>query len=353
MESNTSKDLPLSEGGKQLSGTPKSTAAARSWLGGVMFTLVLAAGGFVLSAVPGFNRVGPMACSIILAILYRHFWRYPQAIQSGIQFSAKHFLRFAIVLYGLKLDIHLILASGPVLILRDAGVIIFSLMATVWLGRKVKADRMISLLLGVGTGVCGAAAIAAVAPIVKAKEEDTAISVGIIALVGTIFSIVYTVIRPVLPLSVTEYGIWSGSSLHEIAHAALAGAVAGMDGLTMALLAKLGRVLLLVPLCFGFMYWMKRKNKNHTVDTKVEFPWFLVGFMIMSLFGSFALGRWIPVSPMMMDGLSQATTYILSSAMVGLGLNVNLRHLRTKALRPLVAMLVTSILLSILTFLLV
>lgn len=132
----------------------------------------------------------------------------------------------------------------------------------IWLAKVIKADGTISLLAGVGTGVCGAAAIAAVAPIVKAKDEDTAISIGMIALIGTIFSIIYTMIRPILPYSDLDYGIWSGISLHELAHVALAATPAGQDALAIALLAKLGRVFLLIPLCFILIYFMKRKNKS-------------------------------------------------------------------------------------------
>jgi len=262
-------------------------------------------------------------------------------------------LRFAIILYGLKLNVDVILHQGLGLIFRDIAVITFAILFTIWLGKRLKAESSLTLLLGVGTGVCGAAAIAAVSPILKAKEEDTAIGVGIIALVGTIFSITYTIMRPFLPLSDIQYGIWSGTTLHEIAHVVLAGAPAGPYGLAIALLAKLGRVLLLIPLSLILMYWMKRKNIGQTEETKIEFPWFLIGFILMSVFGSYVLGKSIPVSDEVLDQLSLATTFLLSAAMVGLGLNVSLRDLRTKAFRPLVAMSMTSIILSILTFFIV
>ncbi|TDK59186.1 YeiH family putative sulfate export transporter [Bacillus salipaludis] len=320
------------------------------WLGGIAFTIVVAALGYALSKVPGFDHVGPLACAIVIAVFYRQFFGYPEKLRAGIQFSAKRFLRFAIILYGLKLNIDIVLHQGLGLLARDVGVIAFAIVLTVWLGKLLKAESTLSLLLGVGTGVCGAAAIAAVSPIIKAKDEDTAIGVGIIALVGTIFSIVYTILRPFLPLSAIEYGIWSGTSLHEIAHVALAGAPAGPDGLAIALLAKLGRVLLLVPLSFILMYWMKRKNTSNPGDTKIEFPWFLIGFILMSLLGSYVFGKSIPVSKTALDGVATATTFILTSAMVGLGLNVSLRDLRTKAARPLIAMLITSVVLSIVTF---
>ncbi|MBU8919035.1 YeiH family protein [Bacillus sp. FJAT-29953] len=350
MGSQSARILPQDEQNEQPLKKPETKPSAYFWLGGIAFTIVIAAFGFALAKVPGFDRVGPLACAIVLAVMYRQFFGYPEKIRAGIQFSSKRFLRFAIILYGLKLNIDVVIHQGLGLIARDIGVIAFAILLTVWLGKLLKAESSLVLLLGVGTGVCGAAAIAAVSPILKAKDEDTAIGVGIIALVGTIFSITYTILRPFLPLSAIDYGIWSGISLHEIAHVALAGAPAGPDGLAIALLAKLGRVLLLVPLCFILMYWMKRRSSGSAGDTKIEFPWFLIGFILMSLFGSYILGHSIPVSKAAMDGISTATTFILTSAMVGLGLNVSLRDLRTKAARPLIAMLITSIILSLVSY---
>lgn len=332
--------------------TPEPTSAispSMLWLGGVGFTLIIALLGFGLSKVPGFDRVGPLASAIVIAIIYRQIWGYPFAIRSGIQFSAKKLLRLAIILYGLKLNIDVILHQGLGMLAYDAGVIVFAIACTMLLAKWLKADMSLSLLLGVGTGVCGAAAIAAVSPIVKAKDDDTAIGVGIIALVGTVFAIGYTLLRPILPMTLIDYGTWSGLTLHELAQVALAAAPAGQDALAIGLLAKLGRVLLLIPLCFILMYWMKRKGKAE-VDTKIEFPWFLIGFIVMSLFGSYVLGKYIPYPEEAQSIVSSATTWILSMAMVGLGLNVSLSDVRTKALRPLAAMVITSLLLSVLTF---
>lgn len=331
----------------------RSKVSARTlWLGGVAFTFLVALLGYGLSKIPGFDRVGPLACAILIAVAYRQVWGYPESIRSGIQFSAKRLLRLAIILYGLKLNIDVVLHQGLGLLVYDAGVIAFAILLTVLLAKWLKAEPSLSLMLGVGTGVCGAAAIAAVSPIIQAKEEDTAIGVGIIALVGTVFSVLYTVVRPYLPLTPVEYGMWSGISLHEIAHVALAAAPAGQDGLAMGLLAKLGRVLLLVPLCFILMYWMKRTGKVQS-GTKIEFPWFLIGFLVMSVFGSYVLGSSIPVSEGFQTGIANVTTFVLTMAMVGLGLNVNLRALRTKAARPLIAMSITSVLLSVLSFFLI
>lgn len=326
----------------------KSSSIGR-WLGGIGFTFIIALISFGLSKIPGLDHIGQLACAIIIAVIYRQIWGYPEKLRTGIQFSAKRLLRLAIILFGFNLNINIILHEGLGLLVRDIGTIVFSILLTVLLAKLFKADASLSLLLGIGTGVCGAAAIAAVSPILKAKDENTAIGAGIIALVGTIFAIIYTIIIPFIPLTALQYGIWSGVSLHEIAHVALAGAPAGPHALAVALLAKLGRIFLLVPLSFILMYWMKRKEKVES-GAKIEFPWFLIGFIMMSLLGSYVFGHAIFLPASVMKGVSFFTSFILTMAMIGLGLNVSLKDLRTKALRPLVAMTITSVLLSIITF---
>ncbi|KGX88313.1 YeiH family protein [Pontibacillus marinus] len=322
----------------------------RNWISGVLFTAVFAALGLLLIQLPVFQHIGALASSILLAILYRQLFGYPNQLRTGIQFSTKKLLRVAIILFGLKLNLDVVFNEGLGLLVRGAGTIIFALIVTMLLAKWFKGDKTISMLLAVGTGVCGAAAIAAVSPIIKSEEEDTALSVGIIALVGTIFGIAYTLIGPLLPISAESYGIWSGLSLHEIAHVALAAAPAGEDALAMALLAKLGRVLLLIPLCFILVYWMQRKNKDQNAETNVSFPWFLLGFIIMSFLGSYVFGHSIPLPDNSLTIVSHITTFLLAMAMSGLGLNVDLKSIGTKTLRPLLAMFITSVLLSIVTY---
>lgn len=328
----------------------KNASSFGRWIAGIAFTFFIALLGYLLAMLPGFKPVGQLACAIIIAVIYRQIFGYPEALRQGITFSTKKLLRFAIILYGLKLNINTVFHDGLGLLVRDVFVILFAIGLMIGLAKLFKADKNISLLLGVGTGVCGAAAIAAVAPIIKTKDEDTAISVGIIAMMGTIFAIGYTIVRPFLPLTSMDYGIWSGISLHELAHVAIAAEPAGENALAVALLAKLGRVFLLVPLCFILIYFMKRKNRGEDTQNKVDFPWFLLGFILMSIFGSYVLGNYIPVSANVMDGIASVTTWILTAAMVGLGLNVSLKDLRNRALKPLLAIAITSVCLSIVAY---
>lgn len=326
-------------------------SAWKKWVGGVSFTFLIAALGYLLAMVPGFSLAGPLASAIVLSVGYRQIFGYPETYRPGIEFSSKRLLRFAIILYGLKLNVGTVLSDGLGLLLLDAAVVAFAILFTMWLARVMKADSSISMLVGIGTGVCGAAAIAATAPILKTKEEDTAIGVGIIALMGTFFAIMYTLLRPVLPIDDLAYGSWVGVSIHEVAQVALAAAPAGEEPLAMALLAKLGRVFLLIPLCFILIYIMKRKNKGKDAEeANVAFPWFLVGFIVMSILGTYVFGPVIPVAETTMDTVDVMTTFLLTAAMVGLGLKVDLKQLKEKAWKPLVAMTITSVVLSVLTF---
>jgi len=320
-------------------------------LPGLLFTSFFATISWGLTYIPVFQPIGAMTLSILFAILFRHFIGYPEKIKGGIDFTAKKLLRLAIILFGVKLNIHLLIQKGVELLLIDALVITFSIFMTVWIAKLLKANLTISLLLGVGTGVCGAAAILAVSPILRSKDEDTALSVGMIALIGTVFALFYSFLQPFLSLTNYEYGIWSGVSLHELAHVALATSHLDQDILAIAFLAKLGRVFLLIPLCFLLLYWVRNKEKNEQ-QVAISFPWFLIGFIVMSIVGSL-LSTYPFFNMHIFEPMGNISSFLLTMAMVGLGLNVNLRELKSKALKPFLSLVITSILLSFLTFLIV
>ncbi|MCI2788682.1 MULTISPECIES: YeiH family protein [Staphylococcus] len=312
---------------------------------GMLFTFGIAMLSLALSKLPILNHVGGLSIAILIAILYRHFKGYPEQYKVGITFSSKRLLKIAIVFYGLKLNIDEILGRSGPLLLMDACIIIFSIVMTYALSRLFKTDTSITTLLGVGTGICGAAAIAAIAPVIKSRDKDIAISVGIIALVGTVFSLFYTLIYSILQMSPIHFGIWSGTSLHEIAQVVLAGNYAGIDSLKIALLAKLGRVFLLIPVIIIFILCVKYKNKDSEQSHRIDFPYFLIGFIAMAL-----INTYISLPPALLKVLEIMTNIFLLMAMVALGLNVSFKDLKSRALKPLLVIIIVSICLSILSY---
>ncbi|MBO1198711.1 YeiH family putative sulfate export transporter [Staphylococcus simiae] len=320
----------------------------KNFIIGLLLTFVVALFSFLVAKLPVLDKVGALTIAILIAIFYRHFKGYPEAYRSGITFSSKYLLRFAIILYGLKLNIFDIIGQGSKLLAIDVGVVIFSIGMMLLVNRLLNGDKNIALLLGVGTGICGAAAIAAVAPIFKSKENDTAISIGIIALIGTIFSLIYTAIFAVFSMTTNVYGAWSGVSLHEIAHVVLAGGFGGSDALKIALLGKLGRVFLLIPLTIVLVLVMRFKSSESTEKSRVSIPYFLIGFVIMAL-----VNTYITIPPTILNILNTISTICLLMAMVALGLNVAFKDLKNRALKPLVTIVITSICLSTLAFIVV
>ncbi|MFC5403533.1 YeiH family protein [Cohnella soli] len=351
------------------------TTLPQPTIAGILFTLLIALLGWGLSFLPGLDRIGPLACALFLAATYRYRFGYPLALAQGIRFSSGTLLRIAIVLYGLKLNVADLLHHGLPLLARSAGTVAFSLVAVLLLGRWLRADAKLTALLAVGTAICGAAAIAAISPLLKSRDEDTAVSAGLIALIGTGFAAAYTLLQPWLPIDASQYGIWSGLTLHEIAHVAMAAAPAGENALADGLLAKLCRVALLVPTCLAIVAFpalRERFLRKRSVATQTEsvpgniindvvrkqtrpafpFPWFLLGFVATSLFGTYALPVLVDATEAsaLLHFISIATTLLLAMAMAGLGLNVDLRNFRSRALRPFTAMLIASLLLSALTY---
>ncbi|MDI3257476.1 MAG: putative sulfate exporter family transporter [Kyrpidia sp.] len=320
------------------------TGPAGRFAAGVLFTFAVAAAGTALAGLPVLSRPGPMVIAILLAVVYRQIAGYPVALAGGIQFSSKVLLRLAIILYGFRVNVAMILHQGWHVILQDTAAVVLAIAMTALFARWLRADGRLSFLLGVGTGVCGAAAIAAVAPLVKARDEETAAGVGVVALVGTLFAISYTLIRPWIPLTDLQFGLWAGTSLHEIAHVAAAAAPAGQSALGEAILAKLGRVALLVPLSLVLLARLTRRGQSGE-RAAFTFPWFLLGFIGASLFTTY-----VPPAPVVLDRIAAAASWLLTTAMVGLGLNVEMRRLLSRAARPLGAMILASVVLSIATY---
>ncbi|MFD2331342.1 YeiH family protein [Cohnella sp. GCM10020058] len=335
----------------------RRSGSARSLVPGLALAAALALLGWQLARIPGFGLFGPMACTLLAAVAYRQLFGYSETLAPGVRFGSTKLLRAAIILFGLKLPLGTVLQQGLPLLARSVGTLAFSLAAGLALGRLLKADRQLTLLLAVGTGICGAAAIAAVSPLIAAREDRTATAAGLIAVVGTVAAVASMLLADVLPLSGTAYGLWTGLTLHEIAHVAMAASAGGPDALASGMLAKLARVFLLVPLCLALHLRNTRlarrritSEKEAAAGTAASFPWFLIGFLAMSLLysGLTAVGWTAP--PRAIAGASTLTTALLTVAMAGMGLNVNVRTLR-QAMRPIAVLLIVSALLSGLTLL--
>ncbi|HWO76169.1 MAG TPA: YeiH family protein [Bacillus sp. (in: firmicutes)] len=301
---------------------PKSLKMNKGFIKGLVLTAVLAIAAGYLAGFPFLSVMGVMIISIILGMGWKGLMGVPQDSLPGITFSSKYLLRAGIILMGLRLNIEAIISAGISIILIDVAVIVFTLIIMLYIGKLLSIDPHLSALIAVGTAVCGAAAIVAVAPLIGAKKELTAISVAFIAIMGTIVTIFYTFLYPVLGLDSYQYGLLTGATLHELAHVIAAAVPGGDVSSDTAILVKLGRVALLIPvaLILGVLFKKKEmntpKHKNKLKDLPI--PWFIFGFLLMCLVNTMGI-----LSESFTRMLIALSIFLLSMAMAGLGLGVN------------------------------
>lgn len=315
----------------------------KPFFGGIALAAVIALGSRYATQYPVLSVLGAMVIAVILGMIVRALWGgSAMPMQPGVSFTAKYLLRAGIVLMGLRLNLQDIWHAGWQTIALDMSVVVLTIGLISYLGRRYTVEKKLTTLLAVGTGVCGAAAIGAIAPIIKAKEEDVAVSVAIVALLGTAFTVLYITLLPVLDLTPQAYGVFAGSTLHELGHVIAAAEPDGTDSGEMAILVKLGRVAMLTPVAFVLSWaYSRRKASTASAPAQLPVPLFLIGFLATAAANTFSL---LP------DGLVRllipASTFLLTMAMAAMGLNVNWPAFVRVGHNPVLVCLMGSVLLS-------
>lgn len=318
---------------------------------GVVLTLIIAIAAKYIAYLPFFKIMGQLVIAILLGILFSAFIEVPPLIREGTSFSSKKLLRLGIILLGMRLNLIDIYHAGSAVFFLVIIQLLFTLVVVYSLSRLFHVDRNLAILTACGTAICGAAAVIAIAPQIQAKDDETAVGAATVAILGTIFTLLYTTLYPFLGLSPHAYGIFAGSTLHEIAHVIAAAAVGGNQSVDIAVIVKLTRVALLTPVAIIIGIWMNKTNPSQTEDDNnsilksFPIPWFIIGFLAMSCIHSFGI---IPQS--IADDLVSLAYMLLAMAMAGLGLNVSLRTFRKLGLPSFAAGLIGSILLSLLGY---
>lgn len=320
---------------------------------GLLLTLLIALAARWLSELSWLAVVGQLVIAMLLGMLCRTFVGVKEQWQAGISFSSKRLLRLGIILLGMRLNLGDMLRMGPSLLVIAIINVAFTLIIVYTLARWLKTSEPLSLLTACGTAICGAAAVAAIAPQLKAKEEEIALSAAIVALLGTLFTIGYTLLYPLLGLAPGSYGIFAGATLHEVAHVVAAAAPGGQAAVDLAVMVKLTRVAMLVPVAIIIGLWSQRTQRQRAGAhlyphpqpkpnwRSLPIPWFIGGFLLMSAIHTTGI---VPTA--IANDLVWLAYLFIAMAMAGLGLNVQWAHFRRLGARPLVASLIGSLLLA-------
>ncbi len=321
-----------------------------NWSMGMGIPLAIALFAKLISTLPFFKIMGFLVLAILLGMLWSGLFKVPARAEAGIQFTSKRILRVGIILLGMRLNFIELINAGPKIFTLSVIDILFALFIVYALARWMGVDKKLGILTASGTAICGAAAIAAIAPQVKAKDQEIAISVTIVAILGTFFTLIYTFLFPYLGLSDLNYGVFSGATLHEIAHVMAAAVPGGNSAIDEAIIVKLSRVALLVPIAMG-IYYLFNKTKASGEENKgptIPVPWFIVGFLLASGVNT------LQVIPQPLTQFIITVAYLLiAMAMAALGLGINITLFKKIGYKPFIAAFIGSILLSILGYVLV
>ena len=235
--------------------------------------------------------LSPMIIGILLGMLYANSLRnhLPVTWVPGIQFCAKKLLRLGIILYGFRLTFQDIMLVGAPGIIVDLLIVIITILGGVFIGKLLKMDQDIALLTSIGSGICGAAAILGAESTIQTKPYKTAVAVATVVIYGTIAMFIYPILyaNGIFAVSPEEMGIYTGATMHEVAHTVGAGNTMGQDISNTAIIVKMIRVMMLVPVLLILSWWAARKTssningENETGKKKVAIPWFALGFLLV------------------------------------------------------------------------
>jgi len=336
------------------------TAAARLLPG-----LLLAAA--VATAATAFARAGwlqshglsALTLAIALGLVAGNLLPAPALAASaeGLNLAKQRLLRAGIVLYGLRLTFQDIGHVGLAGIAVDAAVLASTFTLACTLGPRVFGlDRTTSILIGAGSSICGAAAVLATEPVVRGRPEQVAVAVATVVGFGSVaiflYPALYHLVAAVHPLSPAAYGLWAGSTIHEVAQVVAAGHAAGDAAADTAVIAKMVRVMMLAPFLLALSAWAARRGPTTAAPARppvtgrclarppatgtclarppITIPWFALGFVALAGLRSLDV---LPRSALEIAG--DVDLALLAVAMAALGLTTRIAAMKAAGLAPL------------------
>lgn len=257
--------------------------------------------------------------------------RWTQLVSHGALFSQRSLLRLGVGLYGLRLTAQQIGAVGLRGVLIDVLVIGCTLGLALWAGtRWLRLDRDTALLVGTGSAICGAAAVMAAEPVVKAPPHKVAIAVATVTVFGSLSILVYPLLFPLTGLDPAQFGIYIGSTVHEVAQVVAAGKAVSPATADQAVVVKLIRVALLAPVML-LLGRLVGAGKSEAAGRRPPLlPWFIGLFAATAAANSLGLvGATLHAALLQLDGV------LLAVAMAALGWSSSVRQMRKAGVKPL------------------
>lgn len=323
-------------------------------LHGILLIALFSFSAFYIAEIPFVKSLSfsPLIVGIIFGMVYANSLRnhLPETWVPGIKFCTKQILRAGIVLYGFRLTLTQVEEVGLPAVAIDTIIVGGTIFIGIGLGKLLKLDKDTALMASVGSAVCGAAAVLGAEPVLKCEGHKTAIAVSTVVIFGTISMFLYPIMyRAGLLDGLNHMGvaIYTGSTLHEVAHVAGAGnAMDPTDALGIAgpaTITKMIRVMMLAPvlvvLSFALAGRKHTDGGDNAVKSKITIPWFAFGFIGIICLNSFLqyLCSAETVKEIPLNGtIEYIDTFMLTMAMTALGTDTNINKFRQAGVKPFV-----------------
>ncbi|GAB3193782.1 YeiH family protein [Nesterenkonia suensis] len=309
----------------------------RNLLPGLSVAVMAAISAHLLGGlIPG---VSGLLLAILIGIALRALGWIPRPLESGLGFAAKTLLRLSIVLLGLQLVLSDMLALGWEVVVLVIGTVGLTFLGTMLGARALGAPHGESVMLATGTSICGASAVAAAAATLdrgdgrdrdaRSVDSAAAMAIAVVTFYGTLAMLVLPLLVELLGLDERTAGIWIGVGVHEVGQVVAAGGMVGATALAVAVVVKLGRVVLLAPVVVLIGLgerWQRRRGEGGRPAAARHRPPLLPGF-VLGFLGASALVSLVDLPAGLMDPVRSITTMVMSMAMVGIGAGVDLPQL--------------------------
>lgn len=288
------------------------------------------------------HLIGASVIALFLGMLINHFLRPNALFASGLKFTSKKILKFAIILLGASLNIRIVLEVGKL----SLSVMVFTLFTCFgigyFVGKALKINWKLSNLISAGTGICGGSAIAAIAPVIDAEDSDIAYAMSATFLFDMAMIILFPIMGHALGLSDMAYGLWAGTAVNDTSSVVAAGYAYSEAAGDFATMVKLTRTLSIIPTVITFALiaaHLKRKELDNTAAAQTVkakfsitriFPWFILGFLALTAVNSFGI---IPES--VSTGMKEVSKFLMVSALAAIGLNTSFKDMRKSGFAPM------------------
>lgn len=326
---------------------------------GVLLSVVVALVAYTIEYMLPIHIIGSAVIAMFIGMLINHFVKDTKILESGLKFTSKKILKFAIILLGLSLNISTILNVGKM----SLTVMIFTLATCFgggyFIGKALGLNWKLSNLISAGTGICGGSAIAAIAPTIDAEDDDIAYAMSATFLFDIAMIVLFPIMGAAMGMSDQAFGIWAGTAVNDTSSVVATGYAFSEGAGDFATMVKLTRTLAIIPTVIVFAFIQLRlKRKEAIANNKINgelkvdfsiakiFPWFILGFLAMSIIASI-----FPIPDAVVSGTKATSKFLMVCALSAIGLNTSFSNMKKSGIRPMIHGFIISALVVIVALL--